>query len=107
VGVRKGEKILTVAKIGTGLSDEQWGEIKKRVKKEEVKKQPKSYVVNKSLECDVWVDPKLVVEIAADNVTQSPNHSSGLSLRFPRLVKFRDDKRPDQITSIKELKQLV
>jgi len=96
-----------VAKIGTGLTDEQWKEIRVRVKSGEVKKRVKNYQVHKDLNCDVWVSPKLVVEIAADNVTRSPTHSAGLALRFPRLVRFRDDKRASQVTSMKELKQLV
>ncbi len=107
VGVRKGEKYVTVAKIGTGLTDEQWKEIRVRVKSGEVKKRVKNYQVHKDLNCDVWVSPKLVVEIAADNVTRSPTHSAGLALRFPRLVRFRDDIRASQVTSMKELKQLV
>jgi len=55
---------------------------------------------------DNWVKPGLVVEILADEITVSPIHAAGLALRFPRLIKFRDDKNPDQITSLKELQKL-
>jgi len=48
----------------------------------------------------------LVVELAADEVTESPTHTAGLALRFPRLVKLRDDKSVDQITSLRELKEM-
>ena len=106
VGVRRGEKFLTVAKVGTGLTDEQWKEIKKRADSQKTKDKPKEYVVDKGLTPDVWVSPKIVVEIAADNVTRSPNHSAGLALRFPRLIRFRDDKRVSQATSVEELKKL-
>lgn len=106
VGVRDGGKIGTVAKIGTGLSDEQWREMKQRADKLAVKEKPKGYEVDKNLECDAWVESKMVVEIMADEITKSPIHSFGLALRFPRLVKFRDDKKVGQATSKEELKKL-
>ena len=57
----------------------------------EVGEKPKEYgKVEKILVPDVWVVPSLVVEIAADEITKSPTHSSGYALRFPRLVKFRE-----------------
>ncbi|MBU1071209.1 ATP-dependent DNA ligase, partial [Patescibacteria group bacterium] len=102
-GVRKGEKILTLAKVGTGLTDEQFGELKKRLDKLVVVEKPKVYEVLKILEPDVWVEPGLVVEVAADEITKSPSHTAGVALRFPRLVRFRDDKRVDQATSVEEL----
>jgi DNA ligase-1 len=62
--------------------------------------------VAKTLEPDLWCKPSLVVEILADEITVSPNHTAGLALRFPRLIRFRDDKDPDQATSLKELQHL-
>ncbi|MGD8744280.1 MAG: ATP-dependent DNA ligase, partial [Candidatus Woesebacteria bacterium] len=107
VGVTKGEEILTLTKIGTGLTDEQFKELKERLNKLEVKSKPKEYGrVAKSLVPDVWVEPSLVVEIAADDITKSPTHSSGYALRFPRLVKFRDDKSTNQATTHKEAEKL-
>jgi DNA ligase-1 len=47
-----------------------------------------------------------VTEIAADNITRSPVHTAGLALRFPRLVRFRDDKLPSQATTIREVKRI-
>ena len=103
-GVKQGEKMLTLAKVGTGLTDEQFIELKKRLDKLVVVKKPVGYEVEKILEPDVWVEPGLVVEVAADEITKSPSHTAGVALRFPRLVKFRDDKRVDQATSVEELK---
>jgi DNA ligase-1 len=105
VGVRQAGKIGTVAKIGTGLSDEQWREMKKRGDKVAVKEKPKGYEVDKNLKPDVWCSPKMVVEILADEITKSPIHSFGLALRFPRLVKFRDDKQVSQATTKGELEK--
>ncbi|MBL7159788.1 DNA ligase, partial [Candidatus Microgenomates bacterium] len=64
------------------------------------------YKVDKNLFPDVWCQPGIVVEIEADNITKSPIHAANYALRFPRLVRFRDDKTPSQATNLKELKSL-
>lgn len=107
VGVRSGERIVTLTKIGTGLSDEQFRQLKSRLDELVTVDPDKSYVIDKTLIPDVWVEPKLVVEVAADEITNSPTYSAGVSLRFPRLVKFRDDKSVQQATTIDEVKQLI
>ena len=106
VGVKDGEKFKSVSKIGTGLTDEQWRELDRRVKTIEVAEKPKEYELHKNLEPDVWVAPSLVVEILADEITRSPIHSAGLALRFPRLIRFRDEKSPGQATTKTELEKL-
>lgn len=111
-GIRENGKFKTVSKIGTGLSDEQWKELFTRTKKLVTKNKPKLYEVDKSLIPDFWVTPSLVVEIMADEITKSPVHTAGMrrgrgyALRFPRLVRFRDDKDAKQATTISELKEL-
>ena len=105
-GVKSGEKFLTITKVGTGLTDEQFKELRKRLKKIESKNKPKNYEVHKDLEPDFWVEPKEVVELAADELTRSPKHTAGMALRFPRLVKFRDDKSASQATTLGEIKKL-
>lgn len=108
VGILDGDVIKTVTKIGTGLTDVQFREMYKRLKKLETKDKPKEYgEVSKILIPDVWVQPSLVVEIAADEITKSPNHSAGFALRFPRLVKFRDDKSFKEATTLKEMKSIL
>lgn len=106
VGIKHKDKIKTITKVGTGLTDDQFRELKKRLSKLEVKDKPKEYEVPKELEPDYWVRPSLVVEIAADEITKSPKHTAGFALRFPRLVKFRDDKSVNQATTISEVKKL-
>jgi len=109
VGVRDSEnsdRFLTISKIGTGLTDEQWRELKVKSEKLKVKSQPKEYKVDKNLVPDVWCQPQLVVEIEADNITVSPVHTAGLALRFPRLLRFREDKSPEQATTLAEAKRL-
>ncbi len=106
VGVKDGETIKTTTKIGTGLTDEQFRELKKRLTPLEVSEMPSEYEVHKNYTPDFWVKPSLIVEIGADEITKSPTHSSGLALRFPRLINFRDDKSPKEATTTKELQSL-
>jgi len=109
VGIRESassEKILTVSKIGTGLTDEQWREMRKRIEKVATKGKPKAFVVDKNLAPDVWCAPQIVVEIEADNITKSPIHTATLALRFPRLVRFRDDKSAKQATTLMEAEKI-
>jgi DNA ligase-1 len=114
VGIYDKEKdeFVTVAKIGTGLSDDEWREIHKRADKISLSHKPAR--VNSILEPSVWVEPEIVVEILADEITKSPVHTAGknggdtgFALRFPRLVRFREgDKRPEDATTVKELKEM-
>lgn len=126
VGVidEKKDQFVTVAKIGTGLSDDEWKNLKIKSSKFKVKKKPNNYLVDKSMECDVWLLPSIVVEIRADEITRSPVHTAGrkmkpsktgsaleveipgFALRFPRLERFRDDKRPEEVTTLKELEKI-
>ena len=98
--------IKTMSKIGTGLTDQQFAELKKKADQLETPEKPKLYDVPKSLVPDVWLQPGLVVEIAADEMTRSPLHSAGLALRFPRLVQFRADKSWQEATTLAELANL-
>lgn len=109
VGVRKGNGngYATIAKIGTGLTDIQWQELFDRCQKLKVDKMPVEYEVHPQLVPDAWVSPSLVAEIAADELTDSPVHTAGKALRFPRLVRFRDDKAPEQATELSELAGIV
>lgn len=105
-GIKDGDTFKTVTKVGTGLTDDQFRELSSRLKEIVSSDKPKEYSVNKDLEPDYWVVPKVVVELAADEITVSPKHTAGLALRFPRLVRFRDDKGPSNVTDIKELKSI-
>jgi len=67
--------------------------------------------VSSLIEPGVWLEPKIVVEVLADEITRSPIHTAGkvgnepgYALRFPRLVAFREqDKRPEDATTVEEL----
>lgn len=106
------DQFVTVAKIGTGLTDAEWRHIHALADK--IKSTHKPARVDSLITPSVWVEPKIVVEILADEITRSPVHTAGkienepgYALRFPRLVKFREsDKRPEDATSVKELLEM-
>ena len=104
VGVydQKNDEFVSVSRIGTGLTDEEWQSIKLRTKNLELKTKPAR--VNSIIVPSVWVKPEIVIEVLADEITVSPMHTAKYALRFPRLVSFRDkDKKPEDATTVKEL----
>jgi DNA ligase-1 len=103
----------TIAKIGTGLKDEGWIELKKRCDMIKVAEKPKNVECAKELYPDVWVSPSLIVVIRADEITMSPLHTSGktpeklgFALRFPRFIDYRIDKSMYDTTTVTEVKRL-
>ncbi len=107
VGIQDKNQIKTITKVGTGITDEKFHYLNKLLKPLKTKNKPQSYLLkDKNLTPDYWVEPKILVELAADEITVSPTHSSGFALRFPRMVKIRDDKSPEEATTIKEIKEL-
>ena len=107
VGVKKGEQFVTVTKVGTGVSDALWKELKERLHAIKEATMPKRYRdVHKTLIPDTWVRPQIVVELAGDDLTKSPTHGAGYAVRFPRLVKIRTDKGSEQVTTTEEIKEM-
>lgn len=100
------DRFETVAKVGTGLTDTEWKELKKRCDTDAVAEKPHNVLCSEQLAPDVWVYPTTVCTIQAEEITRSPTHSAGLALRFPRFQTFREDKSPTEATSRAELKHL-
>lgn len=105
VGVRdlKDDVFKTVTKIGTGLTEEEWAILKTQCDKYKTDKVPQNVQMDKMFLPDVIVLPKIVVEIGADEISVSQNHTAGYALRFPRLLKFRNDKNPAEATTVEEI----
>jgi DNA ligase 1 len=106
------DRFATITKLGTGLSDAEWRQIHERADKLQVEQRPAR--VDSILTPDVWLEPEVVVEVMADEITPSPRHTAGkvgdepgFALRFPRVVAFRGaDKRPEDATTVKEIAEL-
>ncbi len=106
------DEFVSISKLGTGLSDEGWRELHQRVAPLERTDRPAR--VNSLLVPDVWLEPEVVVEVLADEITPSPRHTAGMAagqpgyaLRFPRVVSFRAaDKRPEDATTVREIREM-
>ncbi len=105
-------KVFTsVAKIGTGFSDEDLAKIPKLLKAYESHVKPPD--VESKMVPDIWFRPHLVLETIASEHTNSPIHTAalgrirpeaGISLRFPKFTgKVRDDKGPEDSTTVEEV----
>jgi DNA ligase-1 len=114
----------SVGKVGTGMKESDLEKIMKDLEKYRIDSKPENVIVDKSLFPDVWVTPKIVMEIDADEITRSPNHtaargvvtnvkkedpSKGLSIRFPRMKVWNRDKdypnTVDELVRIYELRK--
>ncbi|MDQ3098630.1 MAG: ATP-dependent DNA ligase [bacterium] len=103
---------VSVSKIGTGLSDAEWVAVRERCDTFVSKDKPAR--TESDIVPSVWVEPQVVIEVLADEITRSPSHTAGktaaepgYALRFPRLVSFRDaDKNAEDATSVEEIKVL-
>jgi len=114
VGVydNKKDEFVSISRIGTGLTDEEFKRVDKIARHLKVEHKPAR--VNSEIKPTFWVEPKIVLEVYADEITRSPVHTAGrdkeglgYALRFPRLVKFREaDKRAEDATTVEEIKKL-
>jgi DNA ligase-1 len=103
------ERFRTIARIGSGLTEPAWIALRRRLDASAVRQKPGN--VDALIEADVWVEPRYVVEVLADEITRSPLHTCGKSggepgyaLRFPRLVgDVRTDKGPLDATTEREV----
>jgi DNA ligase-1 len=107
----KADSFRTIAKIGTGMSEEMLENLFGLLSNQ--KEQAKPARVDSEITPDAWVAPKYVIEVNADEITKSPVHTAGrekggegLALRFPRMIKIRQDKKPEQATTVREIKEL-
>jgi ATP-dependent DNA ligase len=52
------------------------------------------------------VEPKIILEVAFNNIMRSDRHESGFALRFPRIVRLRPDKPPDEADTVKRVEEI-
>ncbi|HEX8036459.1 MAG TPA: ATP-dependent DNA ligase [Ktedonobacterales bacterium] len=106
------DRFRTVTRVGSGLSDAEWRRL--RVQLDAARLPERPHQVEATITPDVWVEPRVVLEVLAGGITRSPQHTAGKSgrepgyaLRFPRVVRIRDDRRPEDATTEKELLELA
>jgi len=107
------DRFDTVCKLGSGFTDEDLTKLPELLKPYLIE-HPHARV-NALMKADYWFMPKVVLEVIGDEITLSPLHTaglgmvrpgSGLAVRFPRLVKFREERAPEDATTIKEVMKM-
>src|SRR5688572_4209033 len=95
--VKDGDKLVSFAKAYSGLTDKEFGEVDAFVKRNSLEKFGPVRTVK----------PELVFEIAFEGIAASKRHKSGVALRFPRINRWRKDKKPDEINTLEDLKKML
>ncbi|MHA1265716.1 MAG: ATP-dependent DNA ligase [Candidatus Helarchaeota archaeon] len=102
----------TICKLGSGFTDEDLLEILQKFKKFKRDSQPSQVVSVIKPPPDIWFEPTIVAEIIGDEISLSPTHTAGLNeiranfglaIRFPRFLRWREDKTIEDITTTTEI----
>ncbi|HEV7217661.1 MAG: ATP-dependent DNA ligase [Terriglobales bacterium] len=94
--VRDGERLVNIGKAYSGLTDVKIAEMTKWFLEHTLEDQGLRLVV----------EPKIVLEVAFNNMMKSERHNSGYALRFPRIVRLRPDKLPEEADTIERVKEI-
>ncbi|CAH2986860.1 unnamed protein product [Chilo suppressalis] len=111
----QGEEYQSLCKIGTGFSDEQLQTLSQQLNEHLIDAPRTYYRFDSSHRPDAWFESACVWEVRCADLSLSPAHRAalglvdrdkGISLRFPRFVRVREDKTPEQATSSQQIAQL-
>jgi DNA ligase-1 len=95
--VQDGDKLVSFTKAYSGLTDKEFAQVDAFVKKNSIEKFGPVRTVK----------PELVFEIAFEGIAASNRHKSGVALRFPRISRWRTDKKVEDINTIEDLKKML
>jgi DNA ligase-1 len=95
--VRSGDGLVTIGKAYSGLTDAEIAHLT-------------TWFLDHTIE-DLGrvrlVEPRIVLEVAFDRIMRSDRHTSGFALRFPRILRIREDKGPDEINTVDDVRTLL
>jgi DNA ligase-1 len=95
--VKDGPNLVSFTKAYSGLTDKEFAEVDSFVKRNSLERFGPVRTVK----------PELVFEIAFEGIAASNRHKSGVALRFPRISRWRRDKKPDEINTLDDLKLML
>jgi DNA ligase 1 len=95
--------LQTIGKAYSGLTDVEIAELTQWFLKHRLERARQR---TKARASEIPVEPRVVVEVAFDVVARSELHESGFSLRFPRIVRVRDDKPPEEIDTLRRVREI-
>jgi len=104
----------TVCGVGTGFSDEELEGLPEKLEPHTLDRKPSRCQVRNRTEPEFWFSPEYVVEVLGSEITKSPAHTCnwdegekrGLALRFPRFIRWRPEKSPEQATTAEEIARM-
>ncbi|MBU3904885.1 MAG: ATP-dependent DNA ligase [Nanoarchaeota archaeon] len=96
-------KFLECGMLGSGLKEKKTND--DDITMEELTKLLKPFI-EKDTGTEIKIKPKLVIETAYEEIQMSPKYNSGFALRFPRVVRIRIDKGPEDADSLNRIKKL-
>jgi len=91
-----GGKLMNVGKAYSGLTDAEIAEMTDWFKQHTLTDFGHSRLV----------EPKIVLEVAFNNIMRSERHESGFALRFPRIVRLRPDKPPEEVDTVQRVEEI-
>ncbi|HIZ51889.1 MAG TPA: cisplatin damage response ATP-dependent DNA ligase, partial [Candidatus Pseudomonas excrementavium] len=97
LAVRDGENLVPIAKAYSGLTDKEIQQLDHWIRRNTIEK----FGPVRSLK------PQQVLEIAFEGIQPSPRHKSGIALRFPRIVRWRQDKPVEEADTLDQVKELL
>ncbi len=101
IAVSDGEELVEIGKVGTGVKEKLEEGLSFKELTEELKP-----LIKKSDGRSVTVKPQIILEVGYEEIQKSPSYNSGFALRFPRVIRLRDDKSVGEISSINDVKKL-
>ena len=96
-GIWDGDKLVPFAKAYSGLTDEEIRQVDAFVRRNTVERFGPVHVVK----------PELVFELAFEGIQRSDRHKSGIAVRFPRMARWRTDKKPADADTLETVKALL
>jgi DNA ligase 1 len=94
--VWSGAELKEIGKAYSGLTDVEIDQLTARLQALTVSRNSHLHVVR----------PEIVLEVAFDGLQKSNRHASGFALRFPRIARIRDDKKPHEADTLDTVKAL-
>lgn len=92
-----GDALVPIAKAYSGLSDDELRQVDAWVKRNTTSRRGPLH----------GVTPELVMELAFEGIQESTRHRSGLALRFPRIARWRRDKKPEEADTIGTVRKML
>lgn len=105
LGCRKGDEFVECGMIGTGIKEKEQEKGSEGVTFTQLTKLLKPHIEYEKGR-DIKIKPRIVVEVAYEEIQKSPNYSSGYALRFPRVIRIRFDRKPDGADTLERLEGL-